>query len=400
MSKRIVITGMGAVTPIGIGVEPYWQRLLAKDCGIAPIARIDATHLPVKQGAEVKDFDAALLLPPKLVTDLDLFMQYAYVAAEEALAAGGGDLNPDRTGIVMGTAVNGLGYIGQTQEEYVLEEKPIGPRFLTKILGNIAAAQLAIHRGLKGPCYTVSTACSSGGDAVSLGAMLLETGAADAIVVMAGEASLCPLMICSLAKAGALSKKGESRPFDRNRDGFVIGEGGGSLILETEENARKRGAVILAELLGYANNTDGYHPVAPQPQGLGAAACMEAALAKAGLKAEDIDFINAHGTATVRGDAAETKAIKKVFPGLPVAVSSTKGATGHMMAAGGITELIACIKAMETGFLPPTIPCEEKDEDCDLNIVTEATAAEVEITMSNAFGFGGQNSSIILRKYK
>lgn len=400
MHKRIVITGMGAVTPIGVGVKTYWKSLLAKECGIAPITRIDTAHLPVKRGAEVKGFDAAALLPSKLVTDLDLFMQYAYVAAEEAIAACNADFDPYRTGIVMGTAVNGLGFTGQTQEEYVLEEKPIGPRFLTKVLGNIAAAQLSIHHGLKGPCYTVSTACSSGGDAVSLAAMLLETGAADAMVVMAGEASLCPLMICSLAKAGALSKTGESRPFDKNRDGFVIGEGGGGLILETEDSAKKRGAVILAELLGYANNTDGYHPVAPQPQGMGAAACMMAALIKAGLKPTEIGYINAHGTATVRGDAAETKAIKRVFNGLPVPVSSTKGATGHMMAAGGITELIACVKAMETGFLPPTIPCEEKDEACDLNLVTEATAAEVGITMSNAFGFGGQNSSVILGKYK
>ncbi len=318
MHKRIVITGMGAVTPIGIGVKTYWQSLLAKDCGIAPITRIDTAKLPVKRGAEVKGFDAGLLLPPKLVTDLDLFMQYAYVAAEEAIAERNADLDPYRTGIVMGTAVNGLGFIGQTQEEYVLDEKPIGPRFLTKVLGNIAAAQLAIYHGLKGPCYTVSTACSSGGDAVSLAAMLLETGAADAMVVMAGEASLCPLMICSLAKAGALSKKGESRPFDQNRDGFVIGEGGGGLILETEDSAKKRGAVILAELLGYANNTDGYHPVAPQPQGLGAAACMAASLDKAGLEPSDIGYINAHGTATVRGDAAETKAIQRIFGDLPV----------------------------------------------------------------------------------
>lgn len=400
MNKRIVITGMGAVTPIGIGVKSYWEALLAKECGIAPITRVDTTKLPIKKAAEVKGFDPVSLLPSKLVTDLDLFMQLAYVAAEEAIAMSKISFDPYRTGVVMGTALNGLSLTGQTQEEYVMEGKAIGPRFLTKVLGNLAAAQLAIHHDIHGPCYTVSTACSSGGDAISIAAMLLETGAADAMVVMAGEAALCPLFICSLAKAGALSKDGNSRPFDKKRDGFVIGEGGGGLVLETAEHAQKRGAVILGELLGYANNTDGYHPVAPQPQGLGAAACMRAALNKAGLKPSDIGYINAHGTATVRGDAAEAKAIRRVFNDLAVPVSSTKGATGHLMGAGGITELIACVKSMETGLLPPTIHCEYKDETCDVNLVTHVISAQVDITMSNAFGFGGQNSSIILGKYR
>lgn len=400
MNKRIVITGMGAVTPIGIGVKSYWEALIAKESGIAPITRVDTTKLPIKKAAEVKGFDPASLLPPKLVTDLDLFMQLAYAAAEEAIAMSKISFDPYRTGVVMGTALNGLSLTGQTQEEYVMEGKSIGPRFLTKVLGNIAAAQLAIHHDIHGPCYTVSTACSSGGDAISIAAMLLESGAADAMVVMAGEAALCPLFICSLSKAGALSKEGNSCPFDKKRDGFVIGEGGGSLVLETAEHAQKRGAAILGELLGYANNTDGYHPVAPQPQGLGAAACMRGALNKAGLKPADIGYINAHGTATVRGDAAETKAIKNVFGDLPVPVSSTKGATGHLMGAGGITEIVACIKGMENGILPPTIHCEEKDEECDVHIITDVTPCAFDIAMSNAFGFGGQNSSVIVGKYK
>jgi 3-oxoacyl-[acyl-carrier-protein] synthase II len=327
-------------------------------------------------------------------------MQLAYVAAEEAIEMSKITFDPYRTGVVMGTALSGLTLTGQTQEEYVLEGKSISPRFLTRVLGNLAAAQLAIHHDIKGPCYTMTTACSSGGDAVSTAAMLLETGAADAMVVMAGESAICPLFICSLAKAGALSKDGYSCPFDKKHNGFVTGEGGGSLILETEENAKKRGAVILGELLGYANCTDGYHPVAPQPEGLGAAACMGAALAKAGLKPSEIGYINAHGTSTVRGDIAETKAIKSVFGDLAVPVSSTKGATGHMMGAGGITEIIACIKAIETGLLPPTIHCDEQDEECDANIITDVTPCEIDIAMSNAFGFGGQNSSVIVGKYR
>ncbi len=402
MSKRIVITGMGAVTPVGIGTEQYWNALIAGACGIGEITSIDVAGLPIQQAAEVRNFNPKDYLPGKLAHDLDTFMQYAYIAANEAIAQSGiAPFEPQRTGIVMGTALEGLTLATTTQEELSLKGKHVSPKFLTKYMGNIAASQLSIHYGIKGPSLTVTTACSSGGDAIATASMLLKADMADTIVVMAGEAAINPVLIQSLAMSGALSRTGISRPFDKKRDGFIIGEGGGALILETEEHALNRGAVIYAELLGCANNTDAYNPVAPEPEGIGAAECMRLALRQANLKPEDIGYINAHGTSTVKGDIAECLAIDRVFGSHKVPVSSTKGATGHLMGAGGITECIACIKALETGILPPTVHCNEIDPECNVQIIGE-TPLKKEITaaMSNALGFGGQNSSIIVGKYR
>ncbi len=400
MKKRIVITGMGAVTPVGIGTDHFWQGLLSGKCGIDEITRIDVSDLPVKTAGEVKGFRPRSYLPVRLATDLDTFMQFAYVAAEEAIRESGMETASPRVGIVMGTALAGLTLIGKSQEEQTASGKSVGPRFISMIMGNIAAAHLAISYKMQGPSMTVSTACSSGGDAITLAYTLLVAGAADAMVVMAGESTISPLFIQSLSKAGALSKSGNSRPFDKNRDGFVIGEGGGALILETEEHALKRGATIKAELLGCANNTDAYHPVSPEPNGNGAAGCMRQALEVAGIEPRAIDYVNAHGTATIKGDYAETLALKTVFGDYAVPVSSTKGATGHMMGAGGITEVIACIKSIETGIIAPNINYSEKDEGCDLNlIVNEPANIKVDVAMSNALGFGGQNSSIIVGRY-
>ena len=400
MKERIVITGMGAVTPVGIGVEDYWRNLAAGQCGIGEITRLDASALPIRRAGEVKDYDPKEYLPKRLVMDLEPFMQYAYISAEEAIRQSGLDTHSPRVGVVMGTALSGLTLIGETHAQYVAAEKQAGPKFLLKAMGNIAPAQLAITHGIKGPSMTVSTACSSGGDAITLAALLLQTGAADAMVVMAGEAAICPTLIQSLSKTGALSKTGESRPFDRDRNGFVLGEGGGAVILEREEHARARGARILAELLGCANNTDAFNPVSPDPEGAGAAACMRLALQSAGLPAERVEYINAHGTATPMGDVAETCAVHQVFGGHPVLVSSTKGATGHMMGAGGVTEVIACVKAIESGVLPPSLGLSERDEQCDLNLVTgQNNRRQIQVAMSNAMGFGGQNSCVIVGKY-
>ena len=329
-------------------------------------------------------------------------MQYAYVAAQEAIKQSGIEsFHPYRTGIVMGTALEGLTLAVSTQEELSTKGKHVSPKFLTKYMGNIAASQLSIQYGIKGPSLTVTTACSSGGDAITVASMLLKAGMADTIVVMAGESAINPVLIQSLAMSGALSRTGMSRPFDQKRDGFIIGEGGGALILETEEHAVKRGATIYAELLGCANNTDAFNPVAPDPDGIGAAECMRLALQQANLKPEDIGYINAHGTATVKGDIAECFAIRTVFDSYDVPVSSTKGATGHLMGAGGITECIACIKALETGILPPTINCDEIDPECNVQIIAEKPIQKnITTAMSNALGFGGQNSSIIVGKYQ
>lgn len=409
MNKKLVITGMGAVTPIGIGVDQYWNSLITGVCGIDRITRFDPSGLPVQIAAEVKDFDPKDYLSTKLIREMDLFQQYAYAAADEALTQSGLDVkrNPDRIGLLMGTAMNGVSTTAQTQAELSDgKSKKVSPRFVPKILGNLAAAQFSIAKGIHGPSYTLNTACSSGGDAIAMAATLLQSGQADVMVVMGGESSLCPVVLGSLAQAKALSRNNENpksacRPFDADRDGFIMGEGGGALILETEESAKARNAEIFAELSGYANTSDGYHVTSPDPSGKGAVACMNIALSMAGLALDQIGYINAHGTSTPVGDPIETSAIKKVFGETPPPVSSTKGATGHLMGAGGITETIACVQAIRTSTLPPTLGYETPDPECDLDYVPgKARKAEIQAAMSNALGFGGQNSSLIVRKYE
>ena len=405
--KRIVITGMGVVTPVGIGVDNYWNNLIAGVSGIDTIKTFDSSELAVQIAGEIKDFNPSDYLEKDLIRKTDPFMQYAYIAAEEALKQSGLEVEPERTGIIMGTAMSGVATTAFTQEALSgASHKKVGPRFIPKILGNIAAANIAIDYNIQGPSFTVSTACSSGGDAINTAIMCMQTGKADVMLAVGAESVLCPLVIYSLANAKALSRRNDdpktaSRPFDVTRDGFVIGEGGGALVLETEEHALARGAKIYGVIEGCGNTCDAHHVTAPHPEGRGAIACMKQALAEAGLTPDDIGYINAHGTATNKGDAVETGAIKSVFTGKLPFVSSTKGATGHMMGAGGITETIACIKAIETGTLPPTINLHEVDPECDGIDFVPNTAKEAKIdhAMSNAFGFGGQNSSIIVGRY-
>lgn len=405
---KLVITGMGAVTPIGVGVPAYWQALTAGKCGIGRITRFDASDLPVQIAAELKDFDPAAYMPKTLARTMDPFMQYAFVAAEEALGDSGLDIaaDPDRVGIVMGTAMDGVTTVAGTQAAYDAGKR-VGPRFVPMTIGNIAAAQISIAHGITGPSMTLNTACSAGGDAIMTAAMLLRTGEADAVLAVGGESILCPIVVAGLSQAHALSRRNDDpeqacRPFDADRDGFVIGEGGGALILETEEHARARGAHIYAELAGYANTSDAHHVTAPHPEGAGAAACMRRALKRAGLQPSDIGYINAHGTSTGLGDIAETQAVKAVFGGRESAppVSSTKSMTGHLMGAGGITESIACILAIRDGILPPTLHLAHPDPACDLDYIpNEARKTRIAAAMSNSLGFGGQNSSLIFTQY-
>lgn len=405
--KKIVITGMGAVTPVGIGVDNYWKNITAGVSGIDTIKTFDPSELAVQIAGEIKDFNPSDYMQKDLIRKTDPFMQYAYIAAEEAIKQSGIEIEPMRTGIVMGTAMSGIATIAFTQDALSgASHKKVGPRFIPKILGNIAAANIAIDYNIQGPSFTVSTACSSGGDSINTACMCMQTGKADVMLAVGAESVLCPLVIYSLANAKALSRRNDSpstasRPFDINRDGFVIGEGGGALILETEEHALARGAKIYGEIKGCGNTDDAYHVTAPHPEGRGAIACMKQAIAEAGIKPEDIGYINAHGTATNKGDAVETSSIKKVFGNTLPYVSSTKGATGHMMGAGGITETITCVKAIETGIIPPTINLNEVDPECAGIDFVANTAKKVDIkyAMSNAFGFGGQNSSIIVGKY-
>lgn len=411
---KLVITGMGACTPIGIGVREYWENLIGGACGIGPITRFDPSELPVKIAAEIRGFDPAERIPRPLVHTMDPFMQYAYVAAEEALAGSRlpVEREAERVGIVLGTAMAGISTAARTQDRF-RESGPrhVSPHFVPMIIGNVAAAQIAIAHGLRGPSLTLNTACSAGGDAMLVAAMLLRAGEAETVLAVGGESILCPVVVAGLAQARALSRRNDepelaSRPFDRERDGFVIGEGGGAVVIETEAHARARGAEILAELAGYANTNDAHHVTAPSPGGEGAAACMQRALARAGMRPGDIGYINAHGTATQLGDRAETLAVKSVFgaAGVDTAsippMSSTKGATGHLMGAGGITEVIACVQAVREGVLPPTLHLRTPDPACDLDYIpNRARKADIRAAMSNSLGFGGQNSSIIVARY-
>ena len=402
---RIAITGMGAITPIGLSVSDFWHNLTAGSCGIGRLDRFDNADIPVRVAAEIHDFNPELFMPKRLARDSSLFSQYAFAAAKEALVQSGLDLTAEsaRTGITMGTSMSGVVDIAATQAEMTASgESKVSPRFVPKILGNIAAAQIAIEYGLRGPSMTVSTACSSGGDAIKLAMMLLNSGEADAMLAVGAESIICPLVTSSLSMAKALSREEDPAlaccPFDRRRNGFVMGEGGGALMLETESHARARGAEILGYVLAAANNNDAYHVTSPASDGHGAKACMREALRMAGLSPRDIGYINAHGTSTPVGDSIEIGAIREVFEGCSPAVSSTKSATGHMMGAGGITEVISCVLACREGLLPATLHTSEIDPACEgVDIITgSARKAGIRTAMSNAFGFGGQNSSIIV----
>ena len=398
-----MVTGMGAVTPIGVGVEDYWSGLTAGKCGVGPITRFDCRDLAVRIAAQVQDFHAEDCLPRQLLQQTDAFTQYAFAAAQEALGEGL-PAEPDRTGIVMGTAMAGVATTAGTQEVLTRAvHKNVGPRFVPRVLPNVAAAQICIHRGIRGPSLTVSTACASGTDAAAAGAGMLLSGAADAVLVVGADSILCPLVIYSLSNARVLSRDNEDplhacRPFDRSRSGFVIGEGGGALVLEKEGHARARGAEIFAELAGWASNNDACHVTDPEPGGEQEAACMRQALEMAGLAPEEVGYVHAHGTGTRAGDRAEAEALQAVFGaagGPPV--SSTKGATGHMMGAGGLTDSIACIQALRTGVLPPGLNLE--DPEFPLNFTgPQAEEREIRTALVNAFGFGGQNSCLVFRK--
>ena len=417
MKNSIVVTGIGAVTPLGVGVKNYWENLISGKSGIAPISRFDATDLPVTFAGEVKDFNPEDFMTKKQVKEMELFMQFGYAAAAEAMEDAGftedenGNLPlpKERIGIVLGTVFSGIIDIAATQDKFSTgTASRVNPRFITRIIGNIAAAQIAISKGLKGPSLTVSTACSSGIDAITTGIMLIEQDMADAVICVGAEAATSPLTILGLSSIHALSRNNEdpehaSRPFDLNRDGFVMAEGGGAVIIEKEESALKRVARIRCSVAGYANSTDGYHVTSPHPEGIAAIFCMKQSLEVAGLPLTAVDYINAHGTSTPKGDIIEVGAIKSLFGdhAYKLAVSSTKSSTGHLMGAGGTVETIACIKALEEDILPPTINQTTPDPECDLDFVpNEARKTPVNVAMCNAFGFGGQNASILLKKYQ
>jgi 3-oxoacyl-[acyl-carrier-protein] synthase II len=405
---RVVITGLGCVSPLGYDVPATWQAVLAGTSGVGPITHFDASDFDTHFAAEVKGFDAEAHLGRKLARRTDRFTQFAVVAASEALQhAGEVVTDHDRTGVLIGSGIGGVGSILTETERYLTAgAKRVSPFLAPMMLPDSAAGQVAIQFGLRGPNMAVSTACATGTNAIGEAAELIRRGAADVMVTGGAEAAIVSVAVAGFNAMDAISERNDdpqhaSRPFDLDRDGFVLGEGAAVLILESFEHARGRGAEILAEVAGYGTTNDAFHISAPAENGAGAAACMALALKDASLTPQEIDYINAHGTSTKLNDAGETRAIRTVFGAAAdrVPVSSTKSMTGHLMGAAGALEAIFSILAMRDGMLPPTINYTTPDPVCDLDYVpNKARPASLRRVLSNSFGFGGHNASIILSR--
>ena len=411
MDRRVVVTGLGAMTPLGTSVDAVWQRVCQGDSGIGPITRFDSTGYPACIAGEVRDFDAALYLDKHDVRRSDRFCQLAIAASHEAVNDAGLNTEKgagDRTGVYIGSAMGGLESI-ETVHTVLMEKGPrrVSPMFPAMLLGNLAAGHVSMRLGATGPNNSSVTACAAGAHSIGEAFHTITRGAADVMIAGGTEATITPLAISAFGNMRALSPQAEapagaSRPFDRERDGFVMSEGAAVLVLEELQHAKRRGASIYAELVGYGSASDAHHITAPPPDGAGAAACMTAALRDAGLSADTVDYVNAHATSTPVGDAAETMAIKSVFKDRAYAlpVSATKSMTGHMLGAAGAVESIFTVLALRCGVLPPTINYEHPDPSCDLDYVpNEARQASLRVAISNAFGFGGTNASLVFRAF-
>jgi len=407
VSRRVVITGLGAVTPVGNDVATMWQALIAGRSGVGPITLFDPTGFDTKFAAEVKDFNAEALFGRKEARRMDRFTQFAVAAAGEALTDSGLKITPEnapRIGCVFGSGIGGIGTI-LAEVEVARQKGPmrVSPFLVPMMLPDTAPGQIAIQYGLKGPNMAIVTACASSSNAIGEAAEIIRRGAADVIVAGGAEAGIVPLAVAGFNVMTAISRRNDapqkaSRPFDADRDGFVIGEGSAALVLESLEHAQARGAHIYAEVLGYGASADAYHITAPQEAGEGAARAMRAALAQAGLAPQDIGYINAHGTSTPLNDKSETLAIKQVFgpAAYQVPISSTKSMTGHLLGAAGALEAVVCVKALQEGLLPPTINYETPDPACDLDYIPNvARRVPIRTAMSNSFGFGGHNACLI-----
>jgi 3-oxoacyl-[acyl-carrier-protein] synthase II len=408
--RRVVVTGLGLVTPLGTGVQKNWDALMQGRSGIRKIQRFAADAFASRIAGEVPDFKPEDFIEPKEIKKMDLFIQYAVGAAVMAMEESGlkidGDL-AEAAGVIIGVGLCGLETIEVTHKAY-LDGGPrkISPFFIPKVISNLAAGQIAIRYGAKGINWTPTSACASGAHAIGEAFHLIRRGVQDVVIAGGAEAAVTPLGVGGFAAMKALSTRNDeperaSRPFDKERDGFVIGEGAGLLILEERERALKRGAKIYAEAIGYGANGDAYHMTAPSPEGEGAARCMRLALKDAAISPHEVDYINAHGTSTEYNDANETTAIKTVFgeKAAKLAVSSTKSMTGHLLGAAGAVEGVYTVLALHHGVLPPTINYENPDPACDLDYVpNRARKADPQIALSNSFGFGGTNASVIFRR--
>ena len=406
--KRIAVTGLGAITPLGLDVPSTWRAAVAGESGIDFIRSFDASGFPVRIAAEVKEFDPTTVAPPKEARRLDRNVLLALGAANEAVADAALDgFDPARVGVVLGSAIGG--FLGIMEQGEVLRERGpdrVSPHFLPNVLVDSASGQLAISLGLRGPNYAVVSACATGSHAVGEAAELIRRGDADAVLAGGTEACMHPLILAGFCAMRGLAAEEQhppraSRPFDATRAGFVIGEGACVLVLEELEAARARGASVYAEVVGYGASNDAYHMAAPDPEFVGVSEMMRAALQRAQLEPDDVDYINAHGTSTPLGDLAETKAIKDVFGdhAYELAVSSTKSVMGHTFGAAGAIEAMMCVLAIRDGIIPPTANYEVPDPECDLDYVpNEARKAEVKVALSNAMGLGGHNGCVILSR--
>lgn len=408
--RRVVVTGVGVVSALGTGLEKNWEALTKGQSGIAPITRFDASQLPTQIAGEVKDFNAEDWIDKKEVKKMDLFIQYAMAAADMAMADSGlqiTEANAERVGVVVGSGLGGLPTIEKYHEAMTEGGyRKITPFFIPMLIINLAPGQISIKHGAKGPNLSSVSACATGTHSIGDAFRMIQRGDADAMIAGGTESTITPLAIGGFNVMKALSTRNDdptaaSRPFDKGRDGFVMAEGAGIVILEEYEAAKARGAKIYGEVCGYGLTGDAYHLTAPSPGGEGAARCMKMALSTAGVKPEEVDYINAHGTSTPFNDLYETLAIKSVFGphAKKLMVSSTKSMTGHLLGAAGGVEAVYSLLAMDRGVVPPTINYSEVDEECDLDYVPNtARDAKVRVSMSNSFGFGGTNATLLFKK--
>ena len=409
--RRVVVTGLGAVTPVGIGVGPTWEAVLAGKSGVGPITKFDPSQFATTFAAEVKGFQPEDFVDRKEIKRMDAFIHYAMASAHFAMADSGlriDDGNAARVGVFMGSGLGGLSTLERYHQAYLEEGvRKISPFFIPMLISNLAPGHIAIKYGAKGPNITTTTACAASSHAIGEGALAIRRGVCDAVIAGGAEATITPMGLGGFCAMKALSTRNDdparaSRPFDKDRDGFVMGEGAAIIVLEELESAKKRGAQIYAELCGYGASGDAYHVTAPSPNGEGAARCMQAALDDAGVNSADVDYINAHGTSTPYNDQFETMAIKTVFGdhARKMMVGSTKSMTGHLLGAAGAIESVFSVLALREGIVPPTINYTTPDPECDLDYVPNTPRRQaIRYALSNSFGFGGTNSCLLFRRF-
>lgn len=411
-NKKVVVTGIGAITPLGIGTESTWKAMIEGRSGIRRITQFDAVNFATQIAGEVVGFNPEDYIEAKEIKKMDRFIHFAIAASDMAVKDSGlnmSDENPERVGVIIGSGIGGLPAI-ERYHSVLIEKGPrkITPFFIPMLIINLASGQVSIRMGAKGPNSAVATACATGSHAIGDAYKIIQRGDADVMIAGGTESVITPLAVGGFSAMKALSTRNDapekaSRPFDADRDGFVMGEGAGIVVLESLEHAVKRGAKIYAEMGGYGMTADAYHITSPAPEGEGAARCMALALRDGSIDHREIDYINAHGTSTKYGDELESSAIKTVFKehAYKIAVSSTKSMTGHLLGAAGGVEAVVCLLSMRDGLVPPTINLDKQDPQCDLDYVPhKARKMEVNCAMSNSFGFGGTNACLIFKRFK